>query len=87
MSYGYFTMWGALIVMAFGVVLTVIFAGNPIGSIRDAYPPDLARQDALQRCGQTGAEFSRFSRDDRKNCYRVLLSAPRQASSDNIDAR
>jgi hypothetical protein len=87
MSCGYFTMWGALIVMAFGVVLTVIFAGNPIGSIRDAYPSDLARQAALERCGQTGAEVSRFSRDDRENCYRVLLSATRQALSSDINAR
>jgi hypothetical protein len=87
MSYGYFTMWGTLIVMAFGVVLTLFFNGNPIGSILDAYPSDVIRQDALHRCGQADAVFSRFSQYDRENCYRALLSGAGQASSNNVSAR
>jgi hypothetical protein len=87
MSYGYFTMWGTLIVMAFGVVLTVIFSGSPIDLIQDAYPADVTHQDALHRCGQMDAEFSRFSQNDRENCYRVVLTISGQASFYRINER
>jgi hypothetical protein len=84
MSLSYFTMWGMLVVMAFGAVVTVVFNDNPIGAIRDAYPSDLAKQEALQRCDQIGAEFSRFSLHDRETCYRVFLPGAAQAPANNV---
>jgi hypothetical protein len=75
MSLGYFTMWGMLIVMGFGVVLTLVFDGSPIGALREAYPSDLSRQEALHRCGQMNPQFSRFSQHDREACYQVIMAA------------
>jgi len=86
MSLGSFTMWGMLIVMGFGVGLTVAFNGNPIGAVQDAYPSDRVKQEALRRCGVADPQFSRFSRDDRENCYRTYFTASSQNWSSNPNA-
>jgi len=74
-------MWGMLIVMAFGAVAGPLVHGNVLGSIHAAYPSDEAKRDALHRCGEMDAEFSRFSARDRDVCYRAVLRASDQASS------
>jgi hypothetical protein len=75
MPASYFTMWGLLILMVLGAVGGLLVHGNVWGSIRDAYPADVTRRDALRRCGEMDAAFSRFSEDDRQNCYRTILPA------------
>jgi hypothetical protein len=75
-----FTMWGMLILMAFGAALSAgLFSGNL--SLRGAYPSEPAKQDALRRCARMDAQFSRFSEHDRDICYRSLLSPARHAAS------
>jgi hypothetical protein len=86
MSLGYFTMWGMLIVMGFGVGLTLVFHGNPIGAIQDAYPSDRVKQEALRRCGAADPQFSRFSQDDRETCYRSYFAASSQNWSSSPNA-
>ena len=81
MPMNYFTMWGMLILMAFGAVGGSLFHGNVLGSVGDAYPSDPAQRDALQRCGEMDVQFSRFSASDRDACYRAVLSAAAHASS------
>jgi hypothetical protein len=82
MPMNYFTMWGMLILMAFGAVGGALVHGNVWGSIRDAYPSDPGQRHALQRCGEMDAQFSRFSAGDRDACYRAVLPASARASSD-----
>jgi hypothetical protein len=81
MPASYFTMWGMLILMALGAVGELVAHGDILGSIRDAYPSDIAKRDALHRCGEMDAEFSRFSEHDRALCYRAILTISGQASS------
>lgn len=73
MSQSYFTMWGMLILMAFGALAGPLIHGNVFGSIRAAYPTDQAKRDALHRCGEMDSDFSRFSEHDRDICYRAVL--------------
>jgi len=75
MPSNYFTMWGMLILMAFGAVGGPLIHGNVLGSIRAAYPADEVKRDALHRCGEMDADFSRFSQHDRDICYRAVLRA------------
>jgi hypothetical protein len=71
-----FTMWGMLILMALGAAISAgAFHGNIIASVGEAYPADVAKRDALRRCGRLDSEFSRFSDEDRKTCYRAVLPA------------
>jgi hypothetical protein len=81
MPMNYVTMWGMLILMAFGAVGGALWHGNLLGSIRDAYPSDPARRYALQHCGEMDAGFSRFSAADRETCYRAVLPAAPRVSS------
>jgi hypothetical protein len=81
MPMNYFTMWGMLILMAFGAVGGALWHGNLLGSIRDAYPSDPARRYALQRCGAMDTGFSRFSAGDRETCYRAALPTAAHVSS------
>jgi hypothetical protein len=73
MSYNYFTMWGLLILMALGAFGGAIYRGDLISNFREAYPSDLAEQDALRRCGQSDAAFNKFSESDRRSCYGAML--------------
>lgn len=73
MPQSYFTMWGMLILMAFGALAGPIIHGNLLGSIRAAYPSDQAQSDALHRCATMDSDFSRFSEHDRDICYRAML--------------
>jgi hypothetical protein len=81
MPSSYFTMWGMLILMALGAVGELVSQGNVLGSIGDAFPSELAKRDALHRCGDMDTEFSRFSAQDRENCYRVILNKSDHGSS------
>lgn len=75
-----FTMWGMLILMALGAAMSAgAFHGNFYVSIRDAYPSDTVKREALNRCGVMDAEFSRFSTHDREVCYRALLPTAGQS--------
>ena len=69
----YFMMWGMLIVMALGAFAGPLLHGNMIGQVRAAYPADAEKRNALDRCGEMDADFSRFSAQDRDTCYRALL--------------
>jgi hypothetical protein len=82
MPASYLTMWGMLILMALGAAVELGSPGDLIRSVRAAYPADTVKRDALHRCGQTDADFSRFSEDDREACYRVLLHASAGPGSD-----
>jgi hypothetical protein len=73
MSYSSFIMWGTLSLMAFGGIGGAIVKGDLIGTFQEAYPSDLAKKDALYRCSEADASFSKFSQADRENCYRILL--------------
>ena len=73
MSYSYFTMWGMLGLLALGAFGGAIYRGDLIGTFSDAYPSDIAHQDALRRCAAADASFSKFSKEDRDSCYRALL--------------
>jgi hypothetical protein len=79
MPSSYFTMWGMLIVMALGAAAGPLIHGDVLGSIRAAYPADVARRDALHRCGEMDPDFSRFSEHERDVCYHALLHAGGQA--------
>jgi hypothetical protein len=81
MPTSYFTMWGMLILMALGGAGELAAHGDLFGSMRKAYPADSIERAALNRCGQMGADFSRFSQHDRETCYRAILPASAQASS------
>ena len=81
MPSSYFTMWAMLALMALGAFGGVLVHGNVLGSFRAAYPSDLARRDALHRCAQMDAQFSRFSEHDREVCYRAMLPASARAAS------
>jgi hypothetical protein len=76
MPSSYFTMWSMLIIMALGAVAGPLIHGNVLGAVRAAYPSDDAERDALHRCGEMDAGFSRFSEHDRDLCYRVVLRKP-----------
>jgi hypothetical protein len=78
---GYFTMWGMLILMALGAGGELMSQGNPLDWIHAAYPADDEHSDALHRCGETDAEFTRFSAQDREDCYRTVLRVTDHASS------
>jgi hypothetical protein len=73
MPSSYFTMWGMLIIMALGAAAGPLIHGNLVGSIHAAYPADPAKSDALRRCAEMDAQFSRFSERDRTICYRAVL--------------
>jgi hypothetical protein len=73
MPASYFTMWVTLSLMAFGALAGPLIHGDVLGSVRAAYPSDEAKRDALHRCGQGDAEFSRFSEHDRDICFRAML--------------
>jgi hypothetical protein len=81
MPTSYVTMWGMLILMGLGAGGELATHGNLFGLVREAYPADLIKRDALNRCGQMGADFSRFSQHDRETCYRAILPAAVRASS------
>jgi len=81
MQASYVTMWGLLILMAAGAAGELVTQGGLFGSLRAAYPSDLGRREALARCGQMDESFSRFSANDRENCYRVFLPASARAAS------
>lgn len=81
MPASHFTMWAMLTLMLFGAVGGTLIHGNVLGSIRAAYPSDLVKREALHRCGEMNASFSRFSEQDRDNCYRAIIPASAQASS------
>jgi hypothetical protein len=86
MSLGSFTMWGTLIVMGLGLAMTIVFDGNPINAIRDAYPSDVGKREALRRCARMVASFTRFSSSDRDTCYRTTYTASAQNWSNNPTA-
>ena len=75
MSVNYLTMWCLLILMALGAVGELVANGDIFGTIREAYPADPAKRYALHRCGETSAEFSRFSQHDRDTCYQAVLTS------------
>ncbi|HWB50307.1 MAG TPA: hypothetical protein VG651_14445 [Stellaceae bacterium] len=76
-----FMMWGMLIIMALGAVAGPLIHGNALTTIRAAYPAEGAKRDALHRCGEMDAGFSRFSAHDRDVCYRAMLHAAGDAAS------
>jgi hypothetical protein len=82
MPASYVTMWGLLILMVLGAASGVMLHGDFFESIREAYPSDEAKRDALHRCGEMDEEFSRFSKLDRDNCYRAILPASASAVGD-----
>ena len=66
-------MWGLLILLALGAFGGAIYRGDFIQTFRDAYPSEIAKQDALKRCRQADASFSKFSSGDRDHCYQAML--------------
>lgn len=85
MPQSYFTMWGMLILMAFGALAGPLIHGNLLGSIRAAYPSDQLKREALHRCAGMDSDFSRFSEHDRDICYRAMLHLTDQAAADAGD--
>ncbi|HWD60244.1 MAG TPA: hypothetical protein VG308_18305 [Stellaceae bacterium] len=81
MPQSYFTMWGMLAIMVFGVIIGPLIHGNVLGAVRAAYPADEAKRDALHRCGKMDSDFSRFSEHDREVCYRAVMHAGDQGWS------
>jgi hypothetical protein len=79
-----FTMWGLLTLMAIGAVGGTLVHGGALSAIRGAYPNDPAQRLALHNCGAMDAGFSRFSANDRESCYRALLPAAADASSNGV---
>jgi hypothetical protein len=73
MPSSYFAMWGMLILMALGAGGELWLQGNPLDLIHAAYPSDEAHSDALHRCAEMDSEFSRFSAQNREDCYRTML--------------
>src|SRR5579862_2103709 len=61
MPVSYVTMWGLLVLMALGAAGELLTHGSLVGSVRAAYPSDMAQSDALHRCGMMDQQFSRFS--------------------------
>ncbi len=84
MPMNYVTMWGMLALMVFGAVGGALIHGDALGAIQAAYPADPARRHALQDCGAMNTGFSRFSASDRESCYRALLPAAADASSNGV---
>lgn len=82
MPMNYVTMWGMLILMAFGAVGGALIHGDVLGSIRAAYPSDPVQRYALHRCGEMDSGFSRFSAGDRDACYHAVMPAAAHVSSD-----
>lgn len=82
MRMSYFTMWAMLALMVFGAFGGTLFHGNVFASMRAAFPSDSIKQEALRRCAQMDAQFSRFSAQDRDTCYRAILPASIRISSD-----
>jgi hypothetical protein len=78
-------MWCMLALLALGALGEIAVRGNFVGSIRDAYPGDLARRDALHRCGEMANAFSRLSEQDRDACYRALLPASARSSANQVE--
>jgi hypothetical protein len=76
-----FTMWGMLTLMIFGAVIGGVIHGDLFSSLRDAYPSDPAKQEALHHCGQMDGAFSRFSEQDRARCYRTIVPMAASAGS------
>jgi len=66
-------MWGLLILLGLGAFGGAIYRGDFIQTFRDAYPAEIDKQDALRRCHQADAGFSKFSASDRDNCYAAML--------------
>jgi hypothetical protein len=87
MSSSYFTMWSMLFLMTLGAVADPLIHGNVLGSVRAAYPSDEAKRDALRRCGEMDAEFSRFLQRDRDVCYQAVLRATGRNSSRIVGER
>jgi hypothetical protein len=82
MPVSHFNMWGMLILMALGAAMSGgVFHESFLASVRAAYPSESVKRQALRRCGQFDAEFSRFSEHDREICYRSILPASAQAST------
>ena len=77
----YFTMWSMLTIMAVGAAADPIVHGDALDAIRAAYPSDPTKSDALHRCAQIDANFSRFSAHDRELCYQAVIRETQQASS------
>jgi hypothetical protein len=73
MSYSYFTMWGLLALMGLAAFGGLNYRGEILSTFSEAYPSDPAKQNALRRCSDADPSFTKFSADDRKACYRVLL--------------
>jgi hypothetical protein len=80
MPSSYFTMWGLLILMGLGAFGGLIYRGDLLSTFSGAYPSDPGRQDALRRCGEADASFSKFSADDRRACYRAMLPSSTAAA-------
>jgi hypothetical protein len=73
MPSGYFTMWGMLILIALGASFELWSQGGPTEWYHAAYPSDPEHQDALRRCSENDNQFSRFSFQNREDCYRTML--------------
>jgi len=73
MPSGYFTMWGMLILILLGAGFELWSDGSPTAWFHAAYPSDQEHQDALRRCSELDNQFSRFSSQDREDCYRTML--------------
>ena len=84
MSVSHVTMWGLLALMALGAGLELMPSGGLTRSLRAAYPSELVKREALHRCGQMDGSFSRFSAADRESCYRAILPAAPDASSNAV---
>jgi hypothetical protein len=83
MSMSYVTMWGMLFLLMLGALGGGIIHGDIFGDLRDAYPSDPARREALNRCQGMMPEFSRFSGEDRETCYRTLSPEVLHAAMNN----
>ena len=81
MRTSYFSMWVMLGIMTFGAFGGMVMHGDVLGQVRAAFPSETLKQEALHRCGQMDAQFSRFSQHDRDTCYRAILPAAARVSS------
>lgn len=66
-------MWGLLVLMGFAALGGLSYRGEILSTFSEAYPSDPAKQNALRRCADADPSFTKFSADDRRACYRVLL--------------
>jgi hypothetical protein len=73
MSYSYVRMWGLLILMGLAALGGLNYRGDVLRTFSEAYPSDPAKQIALRRCGDANPSFTKFSTEDRRACYSVLL--------------